>query len=181
MKSETFQVKSGALFASDPCYGIDTWCAGELSPALNGEWKAHVEISDEGAWGKRVKSLTVCHTGYHKKVTEWIDSEGDFGVDSGQFGFFDKRYFVDHEDEREYGEPGFYQECCDATHNEKDRSQVAGAIGNAGFVSSSGFGDGSYRVQTSSNSDGIIVAAKVIFIEDENEEEEIEEKEEENA
>lgn len=35
-----FQVTSGALRVTDPCYSIDTWCAGTLENVANGKWFA---------------------------------------------------------------------------------------------------------------------------------------------
>lgn len=37
-----FEVKSGALRVTDPCYDMDTWCAGTLEGVKNGKWLAHV-------------------------------------------------------------------------------------------------------------------------------------------
>lgn len=39
---ETFNVSSGALRVTDPCYSMDTWCAGTLEKVRNGLWHAHV-------------------------------------------------------------------------------------------------------------------------------------------
>lgn len=40
--ANTFVVSSGALRVTDPCYGMDTWCAGTLSDVMDGIWQAHV-------------------------------------------------------------------------------------------------------------------------------------------
>lgn len=40
--TNTFVVTSGALRVTDPCYDMDTWCAGTLDNVLNGIWQAHV-------------------------------------------------------------------------------------------------------------------------------------------
>uniref|UniRef100_A0AAU6W1I6 Uncharacterized protein n=1 Tax=Pseudomonas phage Nican01 TaxID=3138540 RepID=A0AAU6W1I6_9CAUD len=37
-----FEVTSGALRVSDPCYEMGTWCAGTTNNVLNGRWLAHV-------------------------------------------------------------------------------------------------------------------------------------------
>lgn len=39
---KSFEVKSGALRVTDPCYDMDTWCAGTLEDVKNGKWLAHV-------------------------------------------------------------------------------------------------------------------------------------------
>ena len=37
-----FAVSSGALRVTDPCYDMETWCAGTLDNVKNGIWQAHV-------------------------------------------------------------------------------------------------------------------------------------------
>ena len=39
---KSFEVKSGALRVTDPCYNMETWCAGTLESVKNGKWLAHV-------------------------------------------------------------------------------------------------------------------------------------------
>lgn len=39
---ETFNVTSNALRVTDPCYDMQTWCAGTLDKVRNGTWDAHV-------------------------------------------------------------------------------------------------------------------------------------------
>lgn len=41
-RPRAFEVKSGALRVTDPCYSMDTWCAGTTENVLNGTWHAHV-------------------------------------------------------------------------------------------------------------------------------------------
>lgn len=171
-----FTVSSGSIRATDPCYGTDTWCAGTIENVLNGEWRGSASISDEGVWGERVSSLYAIHSDYYCETLNWKKLDMSAGVDSGQFGFFDLQYFLDHEDEREYGVEGFYKDCCDQTYSETDRNQRAGVVGNAGVVSSSGFGDGSYDVFAATNEDGVVVALRVDYItDDETEDEEYDE------
>lgn len=43
-----FAVKSGALRVTDPCYEIDTWCAGQIEGVKNGTWAAQVGFYREG-------------------------------------------------------------------------------------------------------------------------------------
>jgi hypothetical protein len=40
--TETFNVTGGALRVTDPCYDMDTWCAGTLDKVRNGTWETHV-------------------------------------------------------------------------------------------------------------------------------------------
>lgn len=40
--TETFNITAGALRVTDPCYSMDTWCAGTLDKVRNGTWDTHV-------------------------------------------------------------------------------------------------------------------------------------------
>lgn len=44
----SFVVKSGALRVTDPCYEIDTWCAGQIEGVKNGDWAAQAGFYREG-------------------------------------------------------------------------------------------------------------------------------------
>lgn len=50
----TFTVESGSLRVTDPCYSMDTWCAGTTSQVKNGTWYAHTQQFHEGMceWSK---------------------------------------------------------------------------------------------------------------------------------
>jgi hypothetical protein len=94
---KTFEVKSGAIVCSDPCYSIPTWCQGIVENVKNGTWVANVIVTDEGDWGKRIALLSISH-----KDIEEPDANIDImnfvgGVDSGQFGFFDKDFYRNDE------------------------------------------------------------------------------------
>ncbi len=120
LKLGSFVVGSDAIKASDPCYD-DTWCAGHFD-ALNGKWEAFVLISDERDWGHRVAELVVHHVD-HSDVSALSFEKCEFeaGVDSGQFGFYDLQRWRDEGAGRgEWGEPGFYGDVCNLTHDEKN-------------------------------------------------------------
>ena len=77
-----FNVTSGVMVCSDPCYEIPTWCQGIVENVKNGEWEAEVETSDEGGWGERIAVLKVNHV--NAKLTggfELLNFDG--GADSG--------------------------------------------------------------------------------------------------
>lgn len=170
-----FLNESGTFMVSDPCYEIGTWCQGQLNDVATGKWSAYVNKSDEGKWGIRCAELVVEH--------ESIEDAGELsieacsfvvGVDSGQAGIFDLKYYANDEaftseenPENDYGDSKFYNFCCDLTLSEKN----AGVI-KYGAVSSSGYGDGSYSCCVYKNKNGKIVAVEIIFIEEEDEEEE---------
>lgn len=175
--SKTFEVKSGVMVASDPCYEIPTWCQGVIKNVKNGTWKAEVETSDEGDWGERISRLRVEHINAKRTyITEQVDMDG--GVDSGQFGFFDKDFYRNDEaakDLKKYDFGGdfdrsgegeqWYRAVCDLTLAKESWGVLSG-----GAVSSSGFGDGSYPVYGEKDENGEWVAFEVVFIGDEDEE-----------
>lgn len=46
-----FEVKSGEVVVSDPCYKMPTRCRGVLKKVRKGRWYALAHVSDEGVWG----------------------------------------------------------------------------------------------------------------------------------
>ena len=140
---KSFSVTSGNIFVSDPCY--DT---GELKvPARNGRWLASVQKTDEGSWGTRVASILVHHESFDPIGKKYGQDLEHIGVDSGQAGVFDIG---------SYGSGSFYDTCCRAT--DKDFGFVPG-----GFVSSSGYGDGGYKVRIF-KAGGRSEAVEIVFI-----------------
>lgn len=148
----SFQIKSGKVRISDPCYD-DTVCAGTLKNVKNGTWNAYIHVFDEGKWGKRVGFLEAFRAHFNETDGDWNTEKIDVGVDSGQAGIFDEQYFKDDEivkDCKRYvpnnsiceDEP-WYSICCDRTL----RKEMAGVI-PFGAVSSSGYGDGVYVCRT---------------------------------
>lgn len=96
----TFDVTSGKLVVSDPCY-----TAPDVLPFVrNGKWTASVVKSDEGGWGIRIAELIACVRD-EKLFTpcgSWEKAPFEVGVDSGQAGIFDNDHFRKDEDERGY-------------------------------------------------------------------------------
>lgn len=159
-KIGTFEVKSGTLMVSDPCYGPDTWCQGRLDNVARGTWQATVEQRDVSGWGTRNAVLTIQKVGAN--VTEdaqWQNATFHVGVDSGQAGFWDLPEYG--WGEGECGDTStFYGKACSGT---LDTRLQASAM-NGGVVSSSGFGDGGYTCSYLTDGSGEIVAARIVFI-----------------
>jgi hypothetical protein len=171
----SFEVVSGTLRISDPCYDDLSWCSGEL-PAVNGTWSAMYGEIDEASWGKRVAWL-IAYTGPVPSVNfGWFKTDIDVGVDSGQAGIFDARYYRDDELAKgvELHEPDdaicedepWYSLCCDRTCNDN----MAGII-PYGVVSRSGFGDGGYDCYAIEGPDKKVRAVKIVFIGEDEEDE----------
>ena len=166
-----FNVTSGVMVCSDPCYEIPTWCQGIVENVKNGEWEAEVETVDAGSWGERIAVLKVSHV--NAKVTggfELLNFDG--GVDSGQFGFFDRAFYRNDEAAKDLKKYDFgrdfdrsgegeqwYLAVCDLTLAEESW----GVLPN-GAVSSSGLGDGSYNVYGCKDESGQYVAFYVEYI-----------------
>lgn len=170
----TFEVTSGALRVTDPCYDMDTWCAGTIANVKNGTWAAGIVTSDEDSWGVRVSRLCIKHVDVVEKGSDYARTDIDVGVDSGQAGFFDLTPFTEHAaathgDDSE-NHKSFYDEVCKMTIDENQFGVV-----EFGAVSRSGFGDGSYDCYTAINAEGQVVAAYIDFITEDEEDEDDEE------
>lgn len=179
--TKEFEVVSGKVRITDPCYDAGTWCSTEVEKVKNGKWNAFVTKSDEGDWGMRCAVLEVWHSDYKKEVVifdnmKFIDA--DIGVDSGQCGIFDSKFYKNEEVAKKFydgvttnpfdKDDLWYSMSCDQTLGEEQWGAIP-----YGAVSSSGYGDGSYQAFKTVIG-GEIVAIKIVFIgdeEDENEEE----------
>jgi hypothetical protein len=173
---KTFEVKSGAIVCSDPCYSIPTWCQGIVENVKNGTWVANVIVTDEGDWGERIALLSISHKDIVEPEANIDIMNFVGGVDSGQFGFFDKDFYRNDElakdlDKQDFGadydvQEGdtWYRACSKLTLGEENW----GVMSN-GVVSSSGFGDGSYDVYGAKDGSGEYVHFSVIFIHAEDE------------
>jgi len=176
-----FEIVSGTLVCSDPCYSIPTWCQGIVENVKKGTWYADVE--NVNSWGDRIAELRIYHKDSHFLSGRFEEMPFDFGVDSGQFGFFDKEFYRNDEKAKDLPKYNFgddfdnedgdvwYRACAEITLS----GDQWGVLPN-GVVSSSGYGDGSYRVFGQKDKNGEYVAFQVIFIDNE---EEIDEDEEE--
>ena len=180
--SKIFNVTSGKMVCSDPCYELDTWCLGVIDNVKNGKWEAGIETSNEGSWGQRISYLWVYNVEAvinNPSIRNQIEAFGghtlpfSFGVDSGQFGFFDfanyrndesakdlKKYDFggDFNSPKENGEE-WYRACCELTLGTENWGVIP-----FGAVSSSGYGDGSYEVRGIKDANGEYVAFCVEYI-----------------
>lgn len=165
----TFEIVSGKIVCSDPCYPIPVWCQGIVENVKNGTW-----IADVSKDGSRIARLSIrhseCDSFYLDRQTKL---DFDCGVDSGQFGFFDHTAYrndasahdlpkIDFNNPNSESGDDWYRACCKITLEKK-----AWGIMPYGVVSSSGHGDGSYDVKGVKNDEGLYVAFSVDFISDE--------------
>lgn len=190
---EKFEITSGKMVISDPCYTLDTWCQGVVDRVKNGTWVADAQKVQ--SWGERVSILFAINEQALKENPNIKDIllNGDakelpftFGVDSGQLGFFDHEHYRNDESAKDLPKFDFggdfdvqdgdiwYRAVCDLTLG----GEQWGAL-PFGVVSSSGFGDGSYPVFAVTNEYDEYIGFMAIFIaEDEDDEEEYEDDEE---
>jgi hypothetical protein len=150
-----FKIESGLVHLSDPCYKIDTWCGQYNVPAKNGDWEATVEYTDSG----RVASFSAFFLQIDPHPAPTTQTVFYIGVDSGQFGIFDAEIY---DPESDYESPGFYRDCCDATLARAG----AGVVQDKGFVSRTGWGDGSYECVMTKTENGELVGIDIVFISD---------------
>jgi hypothetical protein len=180
-----FEITSGKIICSDPCYTNDVWCMGIVDNVVNGTWVASVDKRDMDDWGERIAVLWIANKeemAKNPKIAWEVLAEEPMnftgGVDSGQFGFFDfgdyrndasakdlKKFDFGAEYDKEDGDK-WYRACSDLTLGDESWGVLP-----KGVVSSSGFGDGSYEVFGYKDAYDKYVAFAVVFIEDDEEEE----------
>lgn len=167
-----FDINSGKVVVSDPCYTLNTWCKSIVDNVANGTWVAEVKQSDEGSWGIRNAELIA----YHKTIGKpnddnWAHHSSNIGVDSGQAGFYDidnyrkddiakdkeKIDFGDNYD-TEDGDIWYRYNCYQTLEGEHSAGVIEG-----GVVSSSGYGDGMYDFWVAIKEDKI-VGLKLTFM-----------------
>jgi len=178
-----FEITSGKMVISDPCYSLPTWCQGVVERVKNGTWVADVEKVQ--SWGERVSILFAINEQALKDnpnlKDELINSQNElpftFGVDSGQLGFFDHEHYRNDNSATDLPKYDFggdfdveggdvwYRAVCDLTL----ASEQWGVL-PFGVVSSSGYGDGSYPVFAVTNEYDEYIGFMAIFIGEDDEE-----------
>ena len=165
-----FNLASGRLIVTDPCYRRSSGCSGLVENAAPGEWTGIVTV-------KAMSNATLeAHHESHPLKDEaptgaWEAAGFEVGVDSGQAGIFDEALYPPEETGRWDGSGSFYDRVCSTTLGHCDAEYIgrecpAGAI-TEGVVSSSGYGDGGYRCMIYRRPDGVCTAVRIIFIEGE--------------
>ena len=158
---------SDTVMVSDPCYTTDVWCNHILTGVLPGEYLTTVMKSDEGDWGERVGLLVAVRKIYADHTLTWRAVPCDIGVDSGQCGIFSMEGYRNDELFTGEAECGFkkyedgdnwYNHMCDMTLSKEQWGAY-----DTGVVSTSGYGDGSYRLLVAKYS-GDIVGIGIDFL-----------------
>ena len=163
--NDTVQFEMGTqVMISDPCYKkeADYNRCQLVVGTVPGQWAARVDLSDEGVWGVRVAALSAWSLDHAGLVYPVLAVDGEVCVDSGQMSIVSLDAYEGSN--KGFGDPGtFYGDACELTLAE-------GAFGGLlksgrGVVSSSGFGDGGYRVMMRRNPEGAAIWICVFFIE----------------
>jgi hypothetical protein len=126
-----------------------------IEDCRTGQWQSTIERQHFGSWGNRIVRLTVNHVDGGNGPEETADFE--VGVDSGQAGVFDDRFYSGDSD----SDDGFYDECCRLTLSKKG----AGVLAH-GAVSTSGLGDGGYEAYFNRDANGKCYSISIVFIGD---------------
>lgn len=172
-----FELKSGVVLVSDPCYIINghkgVWCMGSLPNVRVGKWSALVDYREIRTWGRRIHQMWAIHELLNGKIPArgWKQEEFEVGVDSGQAGIFEHDWIRTDmavgESDDAFDERHWYGRCCNITcpedRDKRVRSIPAGIVDGNGFVASSGLGDGGYICHTLKNNDSI-VGIKIRFL-----------------
>lgn len=180
-KVGSFTVENG-LIISDPSYNFnpnkinnDSFKIQEYFPkeqVKQGEWDSYVEYDEESG---RVAMLRAFHSSLIKEILagDWKPCEGFIGVDSGQAGIYDSKYFKQDSVVGDYplakyimdldkkGEK-WYAMCCQQTYDESNFSKRAGII-PYGVVSGSGYGDGAYDYGVCKKN-GLICGIEILYL-----------------
>jgi hypothetical protein len=127
-----------------------------LTNVLPGEYSTTAFKSNEtGGWGTRCAALVAVHKDYVEDDLSWRTvTSADIGVDSGQCGIFDMESYRNDVIAEEITTPDsnfhivfegegekWYEKMCKLTLADQQWGSY-----NTGVVSSSGYGDGSYRL-----------------------------------
>lgn len=184
-KHNLFQGKleiTDKVLLTDPCYDLGTWCTGEAE-LPKGTYNCYSRTCDG-----RVSSIFILKEDFDKLQQLYIvdlDNPIDnLGVDSGQLGIFNKSKYnkaVSKEvfekslekefpyedwkrlwDDNKSDVDKFYECCCNHTLTKNK----CGIIEGVGFVSSSGYGDGSYVAFYLTDFNEHKVGLQVIFIDE---------------
>jgi hypothetical protein len=186
IKLGEFQVTSGKIIISDPCYDFKE---GEnngifdlntsVSNVHNGKWNGYIIRAKYGDWGKRNFLLCAVHSKNKKDIVDILNDNSwekitGVCVDSGQMSIVDSEHYKNDMDtigktlsEVNDDTPGekWYSMICNITLNKKVR---AGIIPN-GVVSESGIGDGVYNLFKLCDKNDCVIGLKVNFLIGDNE------------
>ena len=158
--SREFIIESHEVIITDPCYDLDSSKVVDVLPG--------VYIADVKYVNGVISELSITHTNHNVDSELELLSE-DIGVDSGQCGFFDTKYYREDDyyinierinpDHIICADMPFYSACCDRTIGKVRWGTIP-----FGAVSSSGYGDGCYFAYGAKNNDNLFTYLKLVFV-----------------
>lgn len=154
LDSNLFEITSGKVCITDPCYTKKTWCSAWNIPVENGIWKAEVEEKH----GRIEKLICELKDAIINNLAEELISS-IIGVDSGQCGIFDQEKYPDEGTGSFEDNETFYGKCCEITL----RDSSWGVL-KFGVVSSSGWGDGTYYAKGVKTKDGKFIKITIFYM-----------------
>ena len=162
----TYEVISGKLVVSDPCYAEDLWCCNALENVRNGVWNAHA-IYDVDRSYPLVAALSIEHECAESVVADMEEASFAVGVDSGQAGFFDAAHYrndrvIDPNCTPTEHADLWYDHCCGITLARQQAGTLPFSV-----VSASGIGDGVYDCYLQRDAAGYVIRAELLFIDSE--------------
>lgn len=146
----TFEVTSGKIIVTDPCYDRNIHESNWILNAKNGTWIGEVSGTEQ----------IVRHS--HSRIehfVNWIVLGTNLFVDSGQTGVFDHDAYPQGDTGESEDLTSFYGKACAMTLSDDS----AGSVDNIGFVSSTTQGDGTFTFYGIKNADNQIVAVKTVY------------------
>jgi hypothetical protein len=153
--NETFTINLGdTVHLTDPCYDSSDKDFDNgtyfFTPCVSGEW-AITLLKNERGYHAGIR-------GQSKDSSTHRTENGFAFVDSGQFGIFDATIF---DDNKEYDNlDNFYGKACNFTLSREG----CGVVDNAGFVSRTAYGDGSYDITMFFNENDKLTQFEITFI-----------------
>ncbi len=172
-----FVNESGQMIVSDPCYDLNDNELNKILEVLPGQWEFHI-LKDKR---NRVESWTAYHEDFNLDNCQSLELEDQFGVDSGQLGLWDTKYFkndkvvpldfinkkgeyeedwcANTQDTSIENDPWYWFNCSKTIDTEDNAGIVP-----FGAISQSGYGDGIYFITVFNDIDSrAIVGISVTF------------------
>ena len=175
-----FEITSGEVVVSDPCYNLGIWCQGIIHHVQNGTWEAFVSRRTETyEWKGKERTSTQNAILFAKHIdsdvdilnSQWAVLDFDIGVDSCVAGIYDYKFYRDDNNVDVNGPKRVLETF--VTPGDKwmfsnsmasTRSQFNAGIIPNGTVSVAGHGDGSYEAHVVKNDEGQVIGIKIVFI-----------------
>ena len=145
MKEErkTIQIED-AVYLTDPCYDITTWCQQLLHNVKSGTWVIDYEYNEYEDGTEQEVILSLAHEDYGMTIFEdYIEkfNSAVLGVDSGTIGIFDKKYYEEYHYANNINDEWYEKNICAFTHTLRRGANITD--GKGVWVNTS-CGDGEY-------------------------------------